>query len=126
MSSKSRNVAMAVTAVVVVAVGVTIYLNFWLPRCSYSSSASTWSAEQRYGATIEWRQCEKESESRGQVLVTSKTATDKIVALEFRPAEQQARIDWKDGDLLVTLDKAATVKQYGPYDGWPRVRVVRE
>lgn len=126
MSSKAQNVAMALTAVVVLAVAVTIYLNFWLPKCSYSSSASSWSNQGRYGASVEWRRCEKESESRGQVLIASTNATDKIVALEFRPPDREVRVDWKDGELVVTVDKAATIKKYGPYKGWPRIRVVQE
>ena len=57
MSSKSRDVTMAFATVVVLAIGITIYLEFFLPHCRFSKSEVVRSGDNSHFAYLEWSQC---------------------------------------------------------------------
>lgn len=126
MMSKLKKFLVPLGIVAVLAIGFTVYLEFFLPRCALSRSDIVRATDGNHFAFLEWRQCKDQSRSLGQVLVGSGTTTEKIVAVEFRPPEDEVRLDWSDGELVVTLPSTTTVKQYGPYGEWPPVRTVRK
>jgi len=126
MSSKSKNVMLALATVVVLGIGFTIYLEFFLPHCALSTSAVVRSSDGKHFAYLEWRQCKNPSQSLGQVMMGAGTTSEKIVAIEFRPPEDEVKLDWNADGLAVTLPSTTTVKQYGPYAEWPAVRMVRK
>lgn len=126
MSGKSKKVLLALGIVVVLAIGFTVYLEFFLPRCALSRSEVVRSNDGKHFAFLEWRQCKDQSRSLGQVLVGAGTTSEKIVAVEFRPPEDEVKLDWSGGELVVTLPSTTTVKQYGPYIEWPPVRTERK
>jgi hypothetical protein len=126
MNSKMKKTVLALAVVLSIAAGLTIYLELFLPQCDMSRSEVVRSNAGDYFALVEWRQCKDQSRSLGQVLVGSGTTTEKIVAVEFRPPEDEVKLEWSKGELVVTLSATTTVKQYGPYQEWPSVRSVRE
>ena len=98
-----------------------LYAMFLLPHCMFSYAAQATSPTGQYSAVYQQSICEDPERSRSEVLIGKRGVRERIVALEIR-GTSQVGLTWSgDSELFVSYPVDATVKELGPYDGWPRV-----
>ena len=108
-------------AIGVAYVGLIVYTNVALPSCTLLASSEAASPDGKYFAIFEQTRCEDPSRSRATVSMgLNENRRERIVWMKVT-GTTDVRLTWNGSrELLVTLPRAAEVKKYGPYDGWPR------
>jgi hypothetical protein len=102
-----------------------LYATFFLPHCLLSYPAQATSPTGQFHAFYQQSICEDPDKSRSEVHISKRGVKERIVALEIR-GSSQVGLTWEgESELLVSLPIDASVKELGPYGGWPRV-VVRK
>src|SRR5262245_1923718 len=75
----------------------------------------------QYYAFFQQSMCEDPDTSRSEVHIGKRGVKERIVALQIR-GTSQVGLTWEgDSELLVSFPIDASVRELGPYDGWPRV-----
>jgi hypothetical protein len=98
-----------------------LYAMFFLPHCMFSYAAQATSPTGQYSAVYQQSICEDPERSRSEVLIGKRGVRERIVALEIR-GTTQVNLTWADeSKLFVSYPTDASVKELGPYEGWPRV-----
>ena len=98
-----------------------IFMTFFLPHCMLAYAAQATSPTGQYSAVYQQSICEDPNRSRSEILIGKRGVRERIVALEVR-GTTQVNLTWADDSkLFVSYPTEASVKELGPYEGWPRV-----
>jgi hypothetical protein len=98
-----------------------LYATFLLPHCMLSYTAQATSPSGQYYAVYEQRICQDPNKSKSEVNIGKRGLKERIVALQIRGTTQVGLTWTGNSELLISYPNDASVKQLGPYDGWPRV-----
>jgi len=115
-------VAVGVLATVgVIFIALETFALLFAPHCMLNSAAQATSPTGQYFALYEQRVCQKPENSRSEVLMGKRGERERNVIVEIQ-GTTQVGLTWAGpSELVVSYPIGSTVKQYGPYDGWPRV-----
>ena len=112
----------ALAIVGVAAIALTVYLNFFLPRCTGSRSANVQSSDGKYAAVFEQSTCEDPARSKASVIMWKvDDASERIVRMDIEGTNDVSLTWTDDRQLVVRLPATARVRKYGPYAGWPQI-----
>lgn len=99
--------------------------DLWSPSgpgaCQLEDSSPAYSPDGKFYYQIRSLRCADSAKSRAELLVGVAGKSDKTVMLELGP-QAGLHASWReDRQLHVDVAGSAIRKQYGPYDGLPRV-----
>lgn len=97
------------------------YALLFAPHCMLNSAAQATSPTGQYFAVYEQRVCQKPEDSRSEVLMGKRGVRERNVIAQIQGTTQVGLTWASPSELVVSYPVGSTVKQYGPYDGWPRV-----
>ncbi|SRR5690349_12069084 len=119
-----RAAQIAIGVFAIVGVGYTalmIYANWVGPHCQFVPSVEARSPDGQHFAVFQQTICEDPARSRSTVEMGGTDPRQRITRLEIK-GTSDVDLTWNgDRELVVSLPGSASVKEYGPYDGWPRV-----
>jgi hypothetical protein len=121
-----RAAQVAIGVFAIIGLGYTalmIYANWVDPHCQFVPSAEARSPDGQHFAVFQQTICQDPARSRSTVEMGGTDPSRRITRLQIS-GTSDVDLTWNgDRELVVSFPNSALVKEYGPYDDWPRVTV---